>query len=475
MRRSTARWAGALAVAAGLAVGAGGTTERVSLGPGGVQAGDFSSNPAISGEGRHVVFASVASNLVPGDGNGLRDVFLRDRVTGATERASVGAAGAQANGPSFLPAISEDGRYVAFESGASNLVAVDTNGDGDVFLRDRATGATERVSVRSSGLQVNGASSQPAMAGGRFVAFASAATNVVPGDTNRVIDVFLRDRVAGVTERVSLGAGAAQANGASAKPAVSADGRYVAFTSDATNLASGDSNGVRDVFVRDRQTGVTRRVSVGGGGAEADGPSAGPVISADGDDVAFTSDAANLVSGDGNDVPDVFVHNRATGDTRRVSVGPSGAEANGPSAGASISGGGGLVSFESAATNLVVSDTNKRNDVFVRDRRAGATERASITATGSQAKSRSGSAAISSDGFAVAFESLAKNLVTGDTNSKVDAFVRDRPRPSVGRTVNTVPTKGEVLVSVPAGSARAAETVPGDFHRHPPKSPPTER
>ena len=176
---------------------------------------------------------------------------------GATTRVSVGPGNAQGNGRSFIPALSADGRYAAFYSDASNLVAGDTNGARDVFVRDLQTGETTRVSVSTSGAEANGDSFAPAVSSdGRFVAFASSASNLVDGDTNDANDVFVRDRQTNTTTRVSVGFDGSQANGGSDQPSLSGDGRLVAFTSAATNIVAGDLNGVRDAFVYDRQPGL---------------------------------------------------------------------------------------------------------------------------------------------------------------------------------------------------------------------------
>jgi Tol biopolymer transport system component len=248
-------------------------TERVSVDSSGSEANgdDYAWGGGISGNGRWVVFGGYASNLVANDTNALRDVFVRDREAGTTERVSVDSSGGQANDFSwnFEFAISADGRCVAFVSYASNLVQGDTNQDEDVFVHDRATGITERVSVDSSGGQANGGnryvpgSSQPSIsADGQIVAFTSFADNLVPGDANGVSDVFVHDRSSGVTERVSVDSSGAEANGASDGPAISANGRFVAFTSAADDLVAGDTNQTYDVFVHDRATGTTERVSV---------------------------------------------------------------------------------------------------------------------------------------------------------------------------------------------------------------------
>jgi Tol biopolymer transport system component len=179
---------------------------RQTVGPGGQQANSFSFEPAISADGRFVAFRSFASNLVAGDTNGSYDVFVRDRRAQVTRRVSVGPGGQQANRYSFAPAISAHGRFVAFRSLASNLVAGDTNGTEDVFVRDRRAQVTRRVSVGPGGQQANFSSGEPAIsAHGRFVAFDSGASNLVAGDTNNKWDVFVRDRVAQVTRRVSVG------------------------------------------------------------------------------------------------------------------------------------------------------------------------------------------------------------------------------------------------------------------------------
>ncbi len=272
--------------------------------------GGDSRRPTISADGRYVAFESGSTNLVPGDANGTEDIFVRDLVSGETTRVSLGVAGAQGDGWSHDPAISADGRYVAFESWATNLVPGDTNIAGDIFVRDLVSGETTRVSVGAAGAQGDWWSHDPAIsADGRYVAFESQATNLVPGDTNGGADIFVRDLVSGETTRVSVGvagdlAGEVELNWSAA---ISADGRYVAWASAATNLVDGDTNAIDDIFVRDLVSGVTTRVSVGAAGAQGDGWSADAAISADGRYVAFSSIATNLVDGDNNALEDVFV------------------------------------------------------------------------------------------------------------------------------------------------------------------------
>ncbi len=232
-----------------------------------------------------------------------------------------------------------------------------------------APGDLTRVSVDSSGVQANGGSKRPAISDdGRFVAFASDASNLVSGDTNNTEDIFVKDRQTGVTTRVSVRSNGAEANGGSTSPAISGDGRFVAFYSEASNLLNGDTNGFADIFVHDRQTGETKRVSVDSSGVEANAPPpddyAVVSISGDGRFVAYYSDASNLVSGDTNGVSDIFVYDRQNGRTTRASVASNGAEANGNSRYPNLSGDGRYVTFASSATNLAAGDTNSAKRMF---------------------------------------------------------------------------------------------------------------
>ncbi|MBI4200733.1 MAG: PD40 domain-containing protein, partial [Chloroflexi bacterium] len=367
-----------------------------------------------------------ASNLVAGDTNGW-DIFVRDRQTGETTRVSVSSAGIQGNqGSNFPGAISADGRFVAFHSTATNLAAVDTNDRSDVFVHDRQTGETTMVSVSTAGVQGNTTSNSPSIsADGRFVAFYSFATNLVAGDTNMVGDIFVHDRQAGETTRASVSSGGAQANDSSGEPSISADGRFVAFWSQATNLVPGDTNGTADIFLRDWQGGATNIVSLSSSGAQGNGGSGGPSMSTDTRFIAFHSYASNLVAGDTNNVQDVFVHDRQTGATSRVSVSTAVVQGNQASVNPTISADGRFVAFGSYASNLVAGDTNNVQDVFVHDRQTGETTRASVSTAGAQGFNASGFPAISVDGRFVAFQSDSFNLVAGDTNGKSDIFVRD--------------------------------------------------
>ncbi|WNM62462.1 FG-GAP-like repeat-containing protein [Candidatus Nitrospira neomarina] len=405
----------------------GAETARVSVSTGNLQGNNNSFLPDLNENGRFVTYYSLSTNLVPGDTNGVRDIFVYDRQNQQTTRVSVATGGGQANGESLEPAISANGRYVAFRSDATNLVPGDTNGTTDVFVHDRQTGITSRVSVATGGGQSNNNSFTPALsADGRFVAFHSFANNLVPGDTNGVLDVFVHDRQTGATTRVSVATGAIQGNNTSRAGFLSANGGLVAFESDATNLVPGDTNGVRDLFIHDRQTGVTTRVSVATGGGQVNGESVDAELSADGRYVTFQSDATNLVAGDTNGVGDVFVHDRQTNTTTRVSVASGGLQGGGESSEGTISGDGRFVAFLSFATNLVPDDTNGEGDVFVHDRQTNTTTRMSVTTGGVQGNDFSCNPAISQDGRIVGFFSDSTNLVPGDTNGIRDIFIHNR-------------------------------------------------
>ncbi|HXQ20728.1 MAG TPA: hypothetical protein VN812_03580 [Candidatus Acidoferrales bacterium] len=395
-------------------------------------AGNAASNGvAVNADGSVVAFYSDATNLVDADTNGFRDVFVRDRQIHATERVSVSSAGVQANGNSHAlgdaPAINGDGQVVAFYSDATNLVAGDANRQTDVFVRLRGPGETELVSLASNGSQGNGPSLSPSLsADGRFVAFQSLASNLVPNDTNNVADIFVRDRVSNTTERVC---DQVQANNYSYAPSLSADGNVVAFTSAATNLVPHDTNHHLDVFVCNRETGVIELVSVSTGGIQGNNDSLLPALSADGRFVAFKSIASNLVPNDNNTVADVFVRDRLMGTTERISVNPHGGDANGASFPPSIDYAGRFVTFGSEAGNLVADDSSGISGVFVRDRQIGFTLSVDVNDQGDEADNGTLDVppSVSGDGKAIGFISLASNLSDSDFNGAADVYVNASP------------------------------------------------
>ena len=491
-----------------------GATERVSVGVGGAQSADpvntaiglSSWETAISGTGRYVAFSSTATNLVTGDTNGINDVFVRDRVARRTERVSVSSGGTQGVGAcspfqsgSFTPSISADGRYVSFTSCATNLVPGDANLAADVFVHDRTTRRTDRVSVSTEAAKAsyNGSVSPD----GRYVGFASAASDLVPGDTNNSTDGFVWDRATRKVQRVSVDSNEAQtASGSSGAPSLSAGARFAAFSSYASTLVPGDTNQAIDVFVRDLTKGTTERVSTrtGGGQTHVNGgaglvASGGRAISADGRYVMFSSWASNLIPNDSNGTGinsafDIFVHDRATRRTQRVSVGSDGHEANDDTSPGSLSLDGRYVVIASSANNLTPGDTGSNGsntvtvgaqpgdeDVFLYDRAFGTTEMLSVAPDGTEAKghctvpnsvlsegsSESFGPSVSADGQYVAFQSCASNLVPGDTNATQDEFVRYRG-PHVGP--GTVTAKGTTVSGWAAfsGAVLAATSDPAN-------------
>jgi hypothetical protein len=404
------------------------TTTLISASSGGVPSNGFSEEATISPDGGFVVFHSRATNLVPNDTNGLDDDFIRDRVNGITERVSIASDGTEANGVSAEPRVSDGGHFIVFNSMATNLVAGDTNGNMDIFLRDRLAGTTQRVSLATGGVQANGYSGQADIsADGRFVYFISSANNLVAGDTNGAFDVFVHDRTTGITNRVSVSTTGIQGNGLSRGDSISDDGRFASFRSEASNLVSGDGNGVSDAFVHDNVTGVTERVSVASDGSEANGYSGAGEMSADGRYVAFSSLAGNLVPDDTNGTWDCFVRDRLTGTTTRASVAADGGQSNGPNNFCgNIGPDGHTITFASDASNLVSGATTHVSQAYVRDTLANTTELVSVATDGQTANAASGGGGASADGRFILFQSNATNLYANDTNNSTDIFVRDR-------------------------------------------------
>lgn len=411
--------AGAIPDSVGSAQAAPGDTTRVSVDSSGAQGNGASTNAAISGDGRYVAFTSSATNLVSDDTNVSEDIFVRDRQTGQTMRVSVDSSGGEANGASATPAISNDGRYVAFYSEATNLVSVDSNGIGDIFVHDRQTGATTRVSVDSSGNEANGGVTEDRVdisGDGRFVTFVSEATNLVTGDTNGTGDVFVHDRQTGQTARVSVDSSGVQANSSSGAPAISTDGRTVVFSSTATNLVGNDTNGKGDIFVHDLQTGETTLGSVNSSGVQADGGGKSPDISGDGRYVVFISKSDNLAPETEDYDALVYVHDRQIGQTILASAYSDGVIMTvGIVDQPTISSNGRYVAF----SFYDKGNNNGILNIWVRDLQMGTSVEVAYGSDSSYGSS------LSTDGSVVAFWSLASNLVSGDTNGARDVFVHE--------------------------------------------------
>lgn len=424
------------------------TLERVSIRSNGAQTvnGD-SQNAAISADGRYVAFQSDDETLVTGDSNTFSDIFLHDRETGTTIRVSRGLESAQPDGDSSNPAISANGRYIAFESDAKNLVVDDLNAQLDIFVYDRDTQITTRVSVGTGGVEGTQFSYSPSIsADGQLIAFASYSPNLVTPDSNSKSDIFVYDLTGSSIERIS----SADADDAAFDPFISADGRYVAYRSLATNLVENDANDAADIFLFDRLNLTTVRVSVNSSGEEANGGSATPSLSGDGRYVVFESAANNLVTGDSNGVSDIFLHDTIDGSTLRVNHSSGGQQAfDGGSSRGVISADGQFVAFVSLANTLVQGDNNEMNDIFVRSLVDDTTVRANVNNSGQQAAGgHSARPAISADGTYVTFHSGAVNLVTGDSNGLTDIFVaRQRATPNTPEGL-TAQTDGETRIAL---------------------------
>lgn len=401
-------------------------TTRTSVTSAGAQVNAKSSAPAISADGRYVAFVSTANNLVAGDTNGVDDVFVRDRITRIVRRVSVSTTGVQANNVSGSPDISDDGRFVAFASFASNLVTGDTNNEGDIFVHDLQTGETIRASIPAGGGQSDSENRGPSLsADGRLVAFTSFANNMVSGDTNQLPDIFVRDLQAGQTIRVSVGTGGVQANSMSQQADISGNGRYVVFRSWATNLTQFDTNMATDVFRHDMQTGETLLVSAAGLSNVGNGESRTPTISFDGRWVAFESVASDLVPDDHNGKFDVFLRDMICWFTARASVSTSNVEGDDMSTQATVSDDGRFVTFFTFASNLVPDPVAINENVVTRDFWNWTTTLSSVNTPGMPANFISRAATISANGRFVAYESFGSNLVPIDTNSVLDVFVTD--------------------------------------------------
>jgi Tol biopolymer transport system component len=393
---------------------------------------------SLSGDGRFVAFVSISSDLVTNNPGSGSDVFVRDLAMGTTKWVSANAHGAASGASdSANPVISADGACVAFDSSVPDLVDNDTNGwSKDVFVRDLATGITRLVSLNTNGTAGGNCDSrEPALSSnGLAVAFLSRATDIgTPANTNQFDQVFVRDRAAGVTHLVSVNRfGTGGGNAHAFQPVISADGRFVAFVTAASDLVANDTNGVWDVFVRDLTHNTTTLASVNIAGiGTGDGSSSEPQISADGRFVVFTSWASNLVVGDTNGVNDVFVRDRAAGTTHLLSFNRSGT--GGDALSAVLSPDGRYVAFASDAPDLISGDTNGLADVFIRDLVGETTTLVSVNCDGSgSGNGASHPGAVSADGRYVTFVSDAMDLTPGDypvdqfQSARRNLFVRDR-------------------------------------------------
>ena len=417
-------------------------TTLVSINATGTDSGNgFSeptSDPQITPDGQFVVFKSEASDLVVNDRNGQRDLFVRNLQAGITTLVSINATGTNSgNGDSSSPRITSDGQFVFFVSSASDLVINDRNGQEDLFVRDLQAGITTLVSINATGTNSgNGFSIHPKITpNGRFVVFDSSASDLVITDSNGTTDVFVRDLQAGITTLVSVNAtgtdsGNSFSSGSLPPNQITFDGRFVVFRSSASDLVANDSNGgIGDIFVRDLQMGTTTLVSVNQAGTgSGNGPSSDPQITPDGRFVVFRSSASDLVTMDSNGLRDIFVRDLRANTTTLASINVSDTDSGNGNSGGDfsftwITSDGRFVAFASSASDLVANDSNGSQDIFIRDLQAGTTTLVSIDATSTDSgNGNSSDPQITPDGRFVVFRSGASDLVAMDNNGQADVF-----------------------------------------------------
>ena len=384
---------------------------------------------SVSVDGRYVAFNSSANNLVPGDTNGAQDIFRKDLVTQEIVRCSTNASNGQANGEnSIWPAISADGRYVAFQSAAIDLIGPTTAGRSHIYRKDLATGAITRCSLGlPPGTEADNDSAAVSMTpDADYVAFQSEATNLVPNDTNGVRDVFRFHLNTNTTVRCSTnGTGGQATGGDSLFASINANGGFVAFRSQSTDIMPGITPGRWHVYRKDVNTQAIVRCSDSQAGAEANNDSAKPSINGDGRFVAFESIATNLVASDTNGFQDVFRKDLLTGEVTCCSLTSADVQSDGDSSTPSISVEGRFVAFDSVATNLVANDTNGFGDTFRKDILTRDVVRCSTSATGTQSDAASNMPKLSADARYVVFQSWATNLTPGATGGFSNVFRKE--------------------------------------------------
>ena len=399
----------------------------VSVRTGGAQGVDDSRQGSLSANGRFIAFASKAPNLVNGDANNAEDIFVHDRKKKKTKLISKHSNGTKGDLASDEPSISATGRFVAFTSEATNLAGFDPNDGSDVFVRDRKTGTTTRVSIRTRPGQflVVPSDSRDAdiSADGRFVVFASRKDWLVADDDNDAFDVFIHDRKKKKTKLISKTPDGTVGDATSKHPRISDDGRFVVFESFATDLIGNDTNGDEDVYLYDRRKKKMRRVSVTSKGLQRSGESDDPHISGNGRFIAFESHA-KLNGKDGNGFRDIYVHDRVTRKTKPVSKSSGGTLGNAPSGDAWLSRNGRWVAFESNADNLVGNDGNGTQDVFVHDREKNKTRRVVKRGNGAEPSVNVDDSELSADGRFIVATTGDTKMVGGDTNDRDDVFRR---------------------------------------------------
>jgi len=389
--------------------------------------GSSSYGVSTSANGRYVAFASMATNFDPADTDAVVDVFVKDLSTGDVRLASQTADGIKGNAISDRPSISADGRWVAFLSAADNLSPQDTDGYPDVFVKDLQTGQLVLASQATDGTKADvGVSAAALSADGSTVAFASKATNLSTDAGVGSSHVYVKRLDTGELTQVDGGTIARpdEQIGAS-DPSLSADGRVVAFVTDAAELDPVDTDLRSDVYVRDLASGEVRLASVNAAGVKGDSPSSGPSLSADGTLVAFETGSSNLLPEDTDSSSDVYVKNLATGSLRLASTDSTGSKANESASYPSLSPDGGFLAFSSDATNLGIDTPPLVKQVYRKDLATGELLPVSVTAEGIPGDYLSIEPSMAADGAVVAFYTPSTNLVPDGGNRVGDVIARE--------------------------------------------------
>ncbi len=403
-----------------------GITKKVSISSEGISGNQSSGGPDLSSDGEKIVFTSFATNLVTIDTNGFDDIFVHDRETETTRKITNSFDGKQTNSHSGYPSMSSNGRFITYTSTASNLVPKDINGENDVFLYDSLIGSTIIISVLKDGTQANlGAGPSKISGDGQYIVFYSNSSNLINNDINDLSDLFIYNKEDQTHYLVSVASDGSQSDRSVGQFFdISENGRYVTFSTFATNLdlVIDDTNVVSDIFLHDFVTKETKRVSLSTQGTQGNFSSYAPSISNDGRFITYYSAATNLVPSDTNGVNDIFIVDTETNITELISLSTVGLQGNGNSSYPSISGNGRYVVYASDATNLVPNDTNGSRDIFLFDRITKETKLISISNDGVIGNGFSSDASINPDGNSIVFSSSASNLVPDD-NSMGDVFI----------------------------------------------------
>jgi hypothetical protein len=388
--------------------------------------GNGNSYGSLSADGTQVVLEGQATNLDLGDTDTFSDVYVKDLTTGDITLASTSDAGVKGNRDSQSGSPSADGTKVAFSSQATNLDPADTDTIYDAYVKDLSTGNITLVSTSDTGVKGNGHTSSPSLSDdGTKVAFISEATNLDPADTDTFDDVYVKDLSTGNITLASTSDTGVKGNGHSLG-SLSADGTKATLISQATNLDPGDTDSVDDVYVKDLTTGDIVLASTSDAGVKGNANSFGPLLSADGTQLSFFSAATNLDPTDTDSSWDVYVKDLSTGDVVLASTSDAGVKGNGNSFDPALSADGTKVAITSQATNLDPADTTGQNDVYVKDLSTGDITLASTSDTGVKGNGDS-YGALSTDGTQVILNTQATNLDPADTDTLDDVYVKDLP------------------------------------------------